>query len=99
MFDEDRVKAAEVDAELDAIEAAEAIVYESASGTSGASAPSRASAAGDEDDVDASTPVSISHTSSGAADGSAAGEEAKRSRPWWESDPVLGRRMGFLEDE
>ena len=99
MFDEDRVKAAEVDAELDAIEAAEAIVYESASGTSGASAPSRASAAGDEDDVDASTPVSISHTSSGATDGSAAGEEAKRSRPWWESDPVLGRRMGFLEDE
>jgi cytochrome c oxidase assembly factor CtaG len=102
MFDEDRAKAAEVDAELDAIEAAEAIVYESASGAAGAagSAGSAGSArAGDEEDVDESTPVSISHTSSSGADGAAAGEAAKRSRPWWESDPVLGRRMGFLEDE
>lgn len=93
MFDEDRAKAAEVDAELDAIEAAEAIVHESASGIS------EPSGAGDEDDVDGSRPVSVSHTSSGGVDRSAAGEEAKRSRPWWESDPVLGRRMGFLEDE
>ena len=86
MFDEDRVKAAEVDAELDAIEAAEAIVHEAA--------------ASDEDDVAGSTPASISHTSSGGVDGAAAGDEAKRSRPWWESrSGARTPRTGFLEDE
>jgi cytochrome c oxidase assembly factor CtaG len=94
MFDEDRERAAEVDAELDALEAEGAIVYGTASAGSGASRD------GDETaDVDASTPASISHTSTAGVAASVAGEEAKRTRPWWETDPVLGRRMGFLEDE
>ena len=28
----------------------------------------------------------------------ASDEESQRSRPWWETDPVLGRRYGFTEE-
>jgi cytochrome c oxidase assembly factor CtaG len=110
MFDEDRSRAAEVDAELDALEAAGAIVYGTAStagtGSRSGSGSGSASGSGVEakavsagDDVDASAPASISHTSPAEVGAAASGEEAKRSRPWWETDPVVGRRMGFLEDE
>jgi cytochrome c oxidase assembly factor CtaG len=92
MFNEDRDRAAEVDAELDALEAAGAIVYGTASGT--------AAGSGDEaDGEDASTPASISHTSPAGVGASASAEEAMRTRPWWETDPVLGRRYGFVEDD
>ena len=97
MFDEDRDRAAEVDAELDALEASGAIVYGTASS---ASAPVSGDGDGDEtDDVDASTPASISHTTPAKVGASASGEEALRTRPWWETDPVLGRRYGFQEDD
>ena len=101
MFDEDRDRAAEVDAELDALEAEGAIVYGTASvprvhppGSAWAAVlPMRS------DDVDASSPASISHTSPATVGAAPTGEEAKRTRPWWETDPVLGRRMGFLDEE
>lgn len=67
MFTEDRERAAEVDAELDALE------------------PTAA--------------VSISHTSSTGTADAAPDEEAMRSRPWWETDPVLGRRYGFQDED
>ncbi|MBW8805039.1 MAG: cytochrome c oxidase assembly protein [Catenulisporales bacterium] len=67
MFNEDRERAAEVDAELDALEE--------------------------------SAPASISHTSAAEGAEPAADEEALRSRPWWETDPVLGRRYGFQDDD
>jgi cytochrome c oxidase assembly factor CtaG len=66
MFTEDRERAAEVDAELDALETP--------------------------------APVSISHTSASGAVDTPRDEEAMRSRPWWETDPVLGRRYGFHEE-
>ena len=116
MFDEDRDKAAQVDAELDAMEAAGEIVYGTASTAVGAPGAADAvgsaaaigsaavgSAAAVEGDetvaVDASTPVSISHTSAATVGAGGSGEAAKRTRPWWETDPVLGRRYGFLEEE
>ncbi|WP_190276742.1 cytochrome c oxidase assembly protein [Catenulispora acidiphila] len=114
MFDEDRDRAAEVDAELDALEAEGAIVYGTASGSGGGvgagvgvggggvgsgGAPSVGGGADAQDDVDASSPASISHTSPATVGAAPAGEEAKRTRPWWETDPVLGRRMGFLDEE
>ncbi|MEY9933621.1 cytochrome c oxidase assembly factor CtaG [Catenulispora sp. GP43] len=96
MFDEDRDRAAEVDAELDALEAQGAIVY----GTVSSSVDEARDGAGDVvGDVDASTPASISHTSPATVGAAATGEDAKRTRPWWETDPLLGRRMGFLEEE
>jgi cytochrome c oxidase assembly factor CtaG len=83
MFDEDRERAAAVDAELDALEA------EAAAGsparTSGSSASSMTSA---PDSDEPSVPL-----------GHSAQEEAQRLRPWWETDPVIGARMGFLERE
>jgi cytochrome c oxidase assembly factor CtaG len=102
MFDEDRSKAAEVDAELDALEAAGAIVYGTASGGDVVGDVVAGVVDGVDDDVDElddSAPASISHTSPASVGASTSGEEAKRARPWWETDPVLGRRMGFLEDE
>jgi cytochrome c oxidase assembly factor CtaG len=105
MFDEDRDKAAQVDAELDALEAAGEIVYGTASAAldPGRSVGSAAGVECDEaGDVDTSAPASISHTSPaavGAGGTGGSGEDAKRTRPWWETDPVLGRRYGFIDDE
>ncbi len=107
MFDEDRDRAAEMDAELDALEAEGSIVYGTASTAAVAGAGADAGSgtgAGvgigvETDDVDASTPASISHTSPATVGAAAGGEDAKRTRPWWETDPVLGRRMGFLDEE
>jgi cytochrome c oxidase assembly factor CtaG len=109
MFHEDRQRAAEIDAELDALEAAEiaeeaalasAAVAASASGgasggastTSSTSSPTSATrpneVGGELDPATSPTPVP-----------EAGNEEAHRSRPWWETDPVLGARYGFLESE
>ncbi|GAA1954495.1 cytochrome c oxidase assembly protein [Catenulispora subtropica] len=72
MFTEDRERAAEVDAELDAAEL---------------------------DAWATPAPASISHTSAAGAAEAAPDEESLRSRPWWETDPVLGRRYGFQDED
>jgi cytochrome c oxidase assembly factor CtaG len=88
MFHEDRERAAEVDAELDALDALEAL------GTRGAAARNSTASGVAE------SGSSGSETDSGTApapSGRSAEEEAQRSRPWWETDPVVGARMGFVE--
>ncbi|MFD0637087.1 cytochrome c oxidase assembly protein [Catenulispora yoronensis] len=131
MFNEDRVRATEVDAELDALEAAggssgagSGVASGSGSGSGsrsgsgsgsdsdfgsdlgsgfasglGSDADSGSNAGSSSVVLDAQDRVSISHTSSSGASASSPDEEAKRSRPWWETDPVLGRRYGFQEDD
>lgn len=97
MFHEDRARAAQVDAELDALQEREAATRSTESraaaktttfGGSGTGAPSATASVSPADD---DTPSETS--------GRSAEEEAQRSRPWWETDPVLGTRMGFLERE
>jgi cytochrome c oxidase assembly factor CtaG len=100
MFHEDRERAAEVDAVLDALEAAEAVSMASArspgtsSGTSATSAtePNGATiAAPAADHAESPQPAVVG--------GRSADEESQRSRPWWETDPVLGARYGFIDPE
>lgn len=86
MFHEDRERAAEVDAELDALEAV-AARNPTGSGVAQPGSSGSAMASGTEPDA-AQTPS-----------GRSAEEEAQRSRPWWETDPVVGARMGFVERE
>jgi cytochrome c oxidase assembly factor CtaG len=118
MFQEDRVRAAEVDAELDALEAREAEVRAAAAVAAGAGAGLAADGpSGGAGDVDVTThsgtampgpngvtiPASAGGTASESATvgvgGRSAEEEAQRSRPWWETDPVLGVRYGFIDPE
>ena len=93
MFHEDQEKAAEIDDVLDALEALEALA---AAGDSEADA----GGSGDPD-----SEVGVGSASGAGAAGSAGrtslAEElaAGRTRPWWETDPVLGARYGFHEPE
>jgi cytochrome c oxidase assembly factor CtaG len=83
MFHEDQQKAAEIDEELDALDAAAAA----------AAAAGNGSVAGSG---------SGSDSDSGSGSGSGSGEEGLepgRTRPWWESDPVLGARYGYQQPE
>lgn len=90
MFHEDRVHAAKVDAELDALAELEA---RSAARISAGSGIDTAASSGSAmtSDAEADAPS--------VPGGRSAEEEAKRSRPWWETDPVLGVRMGFIDPE
>ena len=122
MFQEDRVRAAEVDAELDALDAREAAVRteasaggDSASGTSAARGSDVSSSGAADVDatthsgtaatgpngatIPASAAVPASESATVGVGGRSAEEEAQRSRPWWETDPVLGARYGFIDPE
>ena len=85
MFHEDRERAAAVDAELDALEASRAALV---------SVEGMRDAAGSSGSPMTSGPEAETPSVPG---GRSAEEEAQRSRPWWETDPVVGTRMGFLE--
>jgi cytochrome c oxidase assembly factor CtaG len=98
MFHEDRERAAEVDAELDALEAAAAARAGASTSTSTSSGTSSDTSATEPNGVSIAPQPSDSPAAVPVG-GRSAEEEAQRSRPWWETDPVLGARYSFGDPE